>query len=92
MKFATAAIAAFCILLTACDQPQQEPVAVERTSNGYEIKKLFSHEDCTVYRFYDGGYDRYFTKCQGAAADTSWKEGCGKNCSRKQSITTEPTE
>lgn len=91
MKLATAAIAAFCTLLTACKH-ERVPESFERKDNGYEVVKLFTHEGCTVYRFFDSNNDRYFTKCQGASADTSWKESCGKNCHRPQSITTKPTE
>lgn len=40
-------------------------------------------DGCTVYRFYDSGYKRYFTNCKGS---TEWRENCGKNCSRNVSV------
>lgn len=55
------------------------------TSVGSEfvVDKLFTHEGCTVYRFYDGGNARYYTNCQGS---TNWQENCGKNCTRNMNV------
>lgn len=39
-----------------------KPVSVEQASN-YEVQKLFEHDGCKVFKFYDGGYPRYFTNC-----------------------------
>ena len=50
--------------------------------NGIEVETLFTKDGCTVYRFHDGIY-RYFTHCRGS---TTWREGCGKNCSREVGI------
>lgn len=87
MKLVTIAIAACCLLLTACD-PDRHPEATTKTETGYRVSKLFTHEGCTVYRFYDDS-DRYFTKCDGQAATTSWRRSCGKNCIQPESISTE---
>jgi hypothetical protein len=49
----------------------------------FVVDRLFTHEGCTVYRFSDGGYSRYFTNCSGSA---SWRESCGKNCNREMNV------
>lgn len=49
----------------------------------FVVDKLFTHEGCTVYRFRDAGYYRYYTNCSGS---TNWQESCGKNCSRPVNI------
>lgn len=84
------AILATCLALTACKQ-EREPETTIHTGNGYRVSKLFTHEGCTVYRFYDGN-DRYFTKCESQTSATNWQESCGKNCTRAQSISTEPAQ
>ena len=59
--------------------------AEESTSAGREFKvdKLFTHEGCTVYRFWDASNYRYFTNCRGTV---SWQESCGKGCTRPQQV------
>ena len=54
------------------------------------VDTLFTHEGCTMYRFSDGGYPRYFAKCDGdsVTARTEWKERCGENCVRQEETTT----
>ena len=56
----------------------------------FVVDRLFTHEGCTMYRFSDGGYPRYFAKCDGdsVTAQTEWREACGKNCARQEGITT----
>lgn len=49
----------------------------------FRVDKLFTHEGCTVYRFEDGGRNRYFTNCSGS---TNWTESCGKNCTQPMNI------
>lgn len=68
------------LTLSACGKPAESTtqVGVE-----FVVHKLFTHEGCTLYRFYDGGYARYYTNCSGS---TSWTESCGKNCSRPNGI------
>ena len=60
----------------------------------FVVDKLFTHEGCTMYRFSDGGYLRYFAKCDGESvtAQTEWVERCGNNnCTRQREITTSNT-
>lgn len=67
-------------LLAGCSKPAETSTAVGRE---FTVDKLFTHEGCTVYRFYDGGNARYYTNCQGS---TSWTEQCGKGCTRQVGI------
>lgn len=67
-------------LLTGCFKPAETSTSAGRE---FVVDKLFTHEGCTVYRFYDGGNSRYYTNCQGS---TTWREGCGKNCTRDMDI------
>lgn len=66
-------------VLSGCGKPAETRTAVGRE---FVVDKLFTHEGCTVYRFYDGG-TRYFTNCSGS---TSWTEQCGKGCTRQVGI------
>lgn len=54
----------------------------------FRVDKLFTHDGCTVYRFYDGS-TRYFAKCEGATTShMEWRESCGKNCTRPVGVPT----
>ena len=64
------------VTLAACNG---EPEIRTQVNAGFAVDKLFIYEGCTVYRFRDGGYNRYFTNCKG---ETFWNQSCGKNCSR----------
>jgi hypothetical protein len=49
---------------------------------------MFTHEGCTVYRFFDQRY-HYYVRCQGAeSARTLSSASCGKNCSYEDEIPT----
>lgn len=81
------AIALVAIALAGCKE--RLPLSSATTNNrDYEAAKLFTHDGCTVYRFYDYGNYRYFTKCEHADSATSWNEYCGKGCSRQVAIDT----
>lgn len=69
-------------LLSACVK-REEGEAVTTNSN-FKLERLFTHDGCTVYRFYDARY-RYFTDCRGSV---SWSESCGKNCTSDQDVET----
>jgi hypothetical protein len=66
--------------LTACGGKPEETRAV---GVDFQVDKLFTVDGCTVYRFGDAGYMRYFTNCSGS---TSWQEPCGKNCTRETAV------
>ena len=68
-------------LVAGCEKPAE---AVAHTGVGFTVERLFTHAGCTVFRFEDGGSNRYFTRCDGIAAQatTTWQESCGRNCTR----------
>ena len=76
---------ALCLLLLAtlagCREPDKPAATV--VAGTYKVDKLFTVDGCTVYRFLDGGRDRYFTNCSGSA---SWSQDCGKGCNPAQEI------
>lgn len=43
--------------------------SVPTSGDAVAVQRLFSVEDCTIYRFFDLGYPRYFAKC-GAQVST----------------------
>lgn len=75
-----AAIIISLIAIVGCTKQAESTVAVGLE---FKVDKLFTVDGCTVYRFTDGGYNRYFTNCHGSA---SWNESCGKNCTRTVEI------
>lgn len=68
------------LLLVAC---QKAPESTKQIGE-YNIQKLFTYENCTVYRFID---DRtvYFTNCNG---ETQSDYSCGKGCVRTDQVRT----
>lgn len=70
--------------LTGC----AEKKAAEASSAAgveFSVDRLFTHDGCTVYRFSDAGYLRYFTRCDGASSSSAqWNvtQSCGKGCTR----------
>ena len=77
-------IALSCLLLVACTEPAESTVA---SSNGnIPVEKLFNVDGCTVYRFQDGGYNRYFSNCKSGHSEVTYQRNCGKNCSRPEAI------
>ena len=68
--------------LTALTGCYKSPESSTRVREDFTVERLFEHDGCTVYRFTDGGTARYFTRCDGFQTSTSWKEICGKNCTR----------
>lgn len=80
-KFLVAAVIA--LSATAC---MKQPEEAHSAGNDITVETLFTHDGCTVYRFYDNNW-RYFTNCKGR---TEWNESCGKNCSKQQSVDGQP--
>jgi hypothetical protein len=64
------------LFIIACSGPYEDT----KTENTYEIETLFTHDGCTVYRFFDRLSPIYFTNCHGEA---SWRKSIGKS---KQSV------
>lgn len=68
------------VTLVACGKSSEKTELIR----DFKVETLFTHEGCTVYRFYD---DRrvYFTNCQGS---TQSSYNCGKGCSGTDNIPT----
>lgn len=64
------------------EQKRQE----EAQRRDYQIIKLFDKDGCSVYEFNAHGDHHYFTNCNGS---TSTQQGCGKNCTREEEISTQ---
>lgn len=81
MKRAIIAIAAL-LALVGCEKGPERPTPAGKD---FTVDTLFTHDGCTVYRFSDAGYLRYFTNCSGTTM-THRNENyrCGKNqyCTR----------
>lgn len=55
---------------------RKDPVSTKQTNNSqFVVEELFTHDNITVYRFYDNGRAVYF--CKDWTKTTS---SCGKNC------------
>lgn len=67
------------ILLAGCGPEEAEEK--KQVNKNFVVERLFTHEGCTVYRFYDNDLSRYFSDCRGKVS-SEWTESCGKNCSR----------
>lgn len=73
----------YLLLLSGCGHPEEAVVGT--TNSSFKLERLFTHDGCTVYRFFDMSY-RYFTDCRGSV---SWEESCGKNCTDEQAVETD---
>lgn len=63
-------------LLAGCEK---QPMSIESTENvDFKVEKLFTHDGCTVYRFYDYR-NHYYTDCRGRTTST-YSTSCGKGC------------
>jgi hypothetical protein len=52
-----------------------EPEATKTIGSGYKVARLFTHNGCTIYRFYDEGNYRYFTNCTSTFGSTRRQSG-----------------
>ena len=79
-----------CIVIVGCSKPAE---TTQHVGKEFTVEKLFTHDGCTVYRFMDGGYNRYYTRCSGAnQVSTQSTSSCGKNCIRHEVIDTSQPE
>ena len=47
--------------LTSCTV---DPISTKETGNkGLTVDVIGHVDDCSIYRFHDGGYDHYFVRC-----------------------------
>lgn len=66
--------------LTGCAREAEKSAQAGRD---FQVDTLFTHEGCTIYRFWDGGYSRYFTNCSGS---TVYEQYYGKGQRRPDGI------
>jgi outer membrane biogenesis lipoprotein LolB len=83
-KLRTLALSLSVLLLSACSGKAES--TAQSTNGEFQVERLFDADGCTVYRFQDAGYFRYFSKCPGAISQTNWKESCGKSCTREEGV------
>lgn len=67
-------IGGLCLLLIGCSV--QEESSEPSSNSEIKVQKLFHHEGCTVYRFYDAR-TVYYVTCGNGIARTSWTRNTG---------------
>lgn len=77
-------IALSCLLLVACTEPAE--YTASSSNPNVSVEKLLTVYGCTVYRFQDGGYNRYFSNCKSGHSEVTYQRNCGKNCTRPETI------
>lgn len=69
------------LFLTGC--VKQAEGTMDSSNDKVAVEKLFTADQCTVYRFYDDGDYHYYSKCIGALrseVETTLSRSCGKSC------------
>jgi hypothetical protein len=68
------------LLVTACDKPAE--VTSQTSNSEFDVGRMFEHDGCEVFRFYDAGRAHYYVRCAPGAArvDSGYLQYCGKNC------------
>lgn len=70
-------IAALVFVTPGCKfRKEGRKVSVSESQDSFNVVKLFTVDGCSVYRFDDGHYSRYFTNCKGTV---EWTEKSGKS-------------
>lgn len=77
-------VIALSAILAGCSKA---PERVDTVGSDFAVHTLFTHDGCTVYRFRDSGRFIYYANCHGDTT-TSWRESCGKNCTRDREVKT----
>lgn len=81
-----------CFLISGCDNGNpgtQVQVNDVQQNASFGVVKLFNQDNCSVYRFYDAGYYRYYTSCKGESINLQ-RYSCGKGqiCTSPDNIST----
>lgn len=87
-RAAILAVLALAAALAGCGQRTQQPESSAAAGTGYKVDKLFTHDGCTVYRFWDWSNTRYFVRCDTGQAETMTSQSCGKGCTSSTQIPT----
>lgn len=57
------------LIFASCKREAQQQV--QSTNSNFQVELLFEADGCKIYRFFDGGYYRYFTTCKGSVSWTT---------------------
>ncbi len=80
------------VSVSGCNQNNQGSpanISGQQPQTDFEVVKLFTQDNCSVYRFSDGGYPRYYVNCSGVIfGNTRYSCGKGQVCPRPDSIQT----
>lgn len=77
--------AALALLALGCSRPGE--VLTNTTNPEFKVERLFEHQGCQVYRFWDNRAV-YYVVCSDGKAQAEWVEGCGKGCTRLNLVPT----
>ena len=66
-------------MMVSCSKEVLEKI--ETNNVDINVSYLFSHQGCSVFRFYDHGDAIYFSDCSQDFKYTK-NESCGKNCTK----------
>ena len=77
----------FATMLSGCVKNSLEKSQTDNLN--IQVKKLFTKDGCTVYRFLDGTGYIYYARCESGKVSTQWRRSCGKGCTRLMWINTE---
>lgn len=75
------AIAATALVLAGCKDPNNNSIDQNTSNPSYSVRKLFTNEGCTAYRFYDDGRYRYYVVCDAdkqVTVNSGYSEMVGK--------------
>jgi hypothetical protein len=92
----TTRLIALSLVATVCSAclSATAPVATSPSNNSnIEVQTLFTHDGCTVFRFFDAGY-HYYARCDGAHASVATMSNvtCGRHCVRQEEVKTVPAD
>lgn len=77
--------------MKSCIDHENEPT-VKAAREARQLERETPHvirvtdDGCMVYQFQANGDWRYFTRCENSKTETTWREKCGKHCTREVSL------
>jgi hypothetical protein len=77
--------ATLALSLVGCSKPAEYQASTNNPE--FKVERLFEHQGCQVYRFWDNRAV-YYVVCSDGTAQAEWVEGCGKGCTRLNLVPT----
>ena len=77
--------ATLALSLVGCSKPAEYQASTNNPE--FKVERLFEHQGCQVYRFWDNRAV-YYVVCDSGKSQASWVESCGKGCTRQMSTPT----